>query len=427
MEIIKSSTYSITDCPLVPENLDLVFDFSTMFRKGIYDIIYHMTLPRVYKSLKGLAFVAVLVSNLNTSFAAAPVKGPTAPADDEAELTLDDPPPTKAPTLPSKSTSASVTSATSSKGALPADSVASSSVTTTAEASFKKGDYDAVTKLLWKNIETLDRRGLILLALAHEKKKDPANMLKVANILTSKNEKDFQGFYLTGSAHLMNKKTGEALEALKTTLELNPKYQPAYDRLAEMYEQKKNMYELRILFQDMVEKLGPKPEFLSKLCEINSVDFTEDQAIKYCTAAIAKDPKRADNHVHLGLTRLHAGDKEEAKKLLKSAADSHSKSEFAQFSYATLLDDQKDYLAASKYYGAAVAADPQAARSWIGYAKSSFEIQKFEQSLEAFKKACKLDRKNAVAFRKAVTLLKTSNDSTWVKPFETASESCSGY
>lgn len=297
----------------------------------------------------------------------------------------------------------------------------------TAEYALKKGDYNKVTTLLWKNIDTLDRKGLLLLALAHEKKKDPANMLKVANMLTSRDPKDFQGFYLTGAAQLLAKKNSEALEALKTALELSPKYQPAYERLAEMYEQKKNMYELRILYQDMVEKLGPKVEFLSKLCEINATDFTEDQAVSNCQAAIAKDPKRADNHVYLGLTRMLAGDKDEAKKVLKAAADAHSKSEFAQYTYANLLEEQKNYLEASKYYKAAVTADPKASRSWLGYAKSSFEIQKFEQSLEAYKRACKLDQKTAVAFRKATSVLRMSKETSWVKPFETASEGCSGY
>jgi tetratricopeptide (TPR) repeat protein len=355
-----------------------------------------MKVHAVYKSLFVLVFVVVLVSNSDTAYSADTAKSP---AQTPAQA-------------PGTATSAA-----------PAQDVL-----TAAEASFKKGDYDKVTDLLWKNVDTLDRKGLILLATAHEKKKEAANTLKVANILTSRNPKDFEGFYLTGLAHLMNKKNSEALEALKTALELNPKYQPAYERLAEMYEQKKNPYELRILYQDMVEKIGPKPAFLAKLCEINALDSQEDQAVKYCKEAITKDPKKAENHVYLGLTRAHSGDTEEAKKILKEAADSHSKSEFAQYTYANLLDESKDYLESAKYYKAGVAVDPQSARSWLGYAKATFEIHKFDQSLEAYKKACKLDQKTAVAFRRAANVLRASKEGgTWEKPFATASESCSGY
>jgi transcription-repair coupling factor (superfamily II helicase) len=58
-----------------------------------------------------------------------------------------------------------------------------------------------------------------------------------------------------------------------------------------MYEQKQNSYELRILYQDMIDKIGRMPQFLNKLCEINTIrDYQEDQALFYCKQAIAKDP-----------------------------------------------------------------------------------------------------------------------------------------
>ncbi|MBC7370911.1 MAG: hypothetical protein H7326_05055, partial [Bdellovibrionaceae bacterium] len=209
-----------------------------------------------YKSLIRLAFLAVLVSFQNTSLAANVTQGPD------------------------KSVAASFSNP---------------------EALFKKGDYTAVTELLWKNIDKLDRKAMILLAVAHEKKNEPANMLKVATMLTAKNAKDYEAHYLLGTAQFMNKKNSEALESLKTSLEINPKYQPAYEKLAQMYVEKKNTYELRIVYQDMMDKIGRKPEFLNKLCELNTViDYQEDQALLYCKDAISKDPKNADNYVYLG-------------------------------------------------------------------------------------------------------------------------------
>jgi tetratricopeptide (TPR) repeat protein len=344
-----------------------------------------MNTTQVYKSLIRLAFVAAFVSFQITVFAANTAKSPVAAPSPEVNILA------------------------------------------TAEADFKKGDYDKVTELLWKNIDKLNRKGLLLLAVAHEKKKEPVNMIKVANMLTSKDPKDFEGFYLVGSAQMMSKKNSEALESLKTALEINPKYQPAYEKLAQMYEEKKNNYELRILYQDMLDNIGRKAEFLTKLCEINTKDGQEDQALSSCKEAMAKDPKIPDNYVYLGIMQQQAGDIELAKKSLKTAADAHSKSEFAQYTYGNILEEQKNYLESSKYYLRGTQADPQSARSWLGYAKSSFELLKYEAALEAYKKACKLDQKNAVAFRKATTALKITKDKGWVGPFEKASESCSGY
>lgn len=355
-----------------------------------------MNKPLVYKSLIRLAFVITAVSFQSTTFAIDAK---------EAKDTAKSPAP-----------------------ATPAPVVSETNVLATAETAFKKGDYDKVTDLLWKNIDKLDRKSLLLLAVTHEKKKEPAQMIKVTNILTEKNPKDYEALYLSGSAYLMMpKKDSEALEALKACLEINPKYQPAYEKLAEMYEKKKNNYELRILYQDMLDNIGHKPEFLTKLCDINTKDNQEDQALATCKEAIQKDPKIAENHVNLGLTQLHAGDTDEAKKSLKLAADAHSKSEYAQYTYANLLEEQKSYLEASKYYQVGTVADAKSSRCWLGYAKSSFELHKYEQALDAYKKACKLDQKTAVNFRKATTALRNTKESTWTKQFEAASEACSGY
>jgi len=348
-----------------------------------------MNIPPVYRSLIGLAFVVATVSFQLTVFAQNTAKSPV-------------------PSTTSKTPEASLYS--------------------TADAHFKKGDFDKVTALLWQNIDKLDRKELLLLAYAHEKKKESNSILKVTNILTHKYPKDFEAHYLAGSAYLMMpKKDSDALEALKSSLEINPKYQPAYEKLAEMYEKKKNNYELRILYQDMLDNIGRKPEFLTRLCDINTRDSQEDQALAMCREAIQKDPKVASNYVNLGLTQFNAGDVDEAKKTLKSAADSHSKSELAQYTYADLLENQKNYLEASKYYQNGTVADPKSSRCWLGYGKSTFEIRKYEAALDAYKKACKLDQKTAVYFRKATTALRNTKEASWTKQYEAGSEACSGF
>lgn len=350
-----------------------------------------MKISLVYKTLIGLAFVVGAVSFQFKAFAADTAKSPA------------------------------TTRIATSTGV-------GKSLLEKAEAAFEKGDYQAVTEMLWKDIDKLQRKELLLLALAHEKKKEPHNVLKITNILTEKSTKDYEALYLSGSAYLMmNRKDSEALEALKASLEINPKYQPAYEKLAEMYRKKKNNYELRIIYQDMVDNIGRKAEFLTQLCDINTKDNQEDQALATCREAIQKDPKIAENHVNLGLTQLHAGETGEAKKSLKIAANSHSKSEIAQYTYADFLETQKNYIEAAKYYLAGTVADPKSSRCWLGYAKSSFELRKYSVALEAFKTACKLDQKTAVHFRKATTVLRNTKESSWMKQFETASESCSGY
>ena len=89
------------------------------------------------------------------------------------------------------------------------------------------------------------------------------------------------------------------------------------------------------------------------------------------------------------------------------------------------MEEQKNYVDALTYYKAGTAADEKSARSWIGVAVSSFELQKFEPAWLAFKTACKYDRKVAPLFRKAATQLNGSKNMDWSKKFADSAEGCS--
>ncbi|MDG0815000.1 tetratricopeptide repeat protein [Bdellovibrio svalbardensis] len=296
-----------------------------------------------------------------------------------------------------------------------------------ADLFYKKQDYEKTTLLLWKQIDKLDRPAIILLAKAHEQKKEPAEMIRALNILIGKDEKDFEAYSLLGNAYTLQKKNKDALDSYKKAIEINSKYEPAYLGIANLYEKRNppNLYELRILFQDMIDNLGPKPEFFQKLCEVNAQDDnTFEAAIETCKQATTKDPKTANAFVNLGNSLKIAGKEEEANATLKKAANDFPKSEFAQYTYGKVLEDQKNTVDAMKYYKAGTEADPTAARSWLGLATMSFEIKKFEVSLIAYKNACKYDRKYAVNFRKATTALRNSKYTEWVGKFEAGAEAC---
>ncbi|KHD88003.1 MAG: O-linked GlcNAc transferase [Bdellovibrio sp. ArHS] len=295
-----------------------------------------------------------------------------------------------------------------------------------AEELYKKEEYEKTTLLLWKHVDKIDRKGLVLLAKAHEKRKEPSEMLRALNVLIGKDEKDFEAYSLMGNAYVMNRKTKDAMESYKKAVELNPQYEPAYDGLIEIYGKREppNLYELRILYQDMVQNIGARPQYLRKLCEINTMDGTYEPAVQACNEAIRKDPKTADGYVYLGVSQKALGEDQAALNTLKKASKDFPSSELAQYQYGKLLEDQKNYVEAMNLYKAGTEADPKAARSWLGLATSSFEIRKFELALIAFKNACKFDKKNAVAFRKATTILRNQKNAQWIGKYEDASETC---
>ena len=293
---------------------------------------------------------------------------------------------------------------------------------------YDKGDFEKTTLLLWKQIDKINRAGFLLLSRAHEQRKEYSEMVRVLNILVAKNEKDFEALTQLGNAFSLQKKTKDALENYKKAIEVNPKFEAAYQGVANLYEKRTppNLYELRILYQDMIDNMGPKGTYLQKLCEINSRDdMAVEASIETCRKATVKDPHTADAFVNLGNSLKASGKNEEAIELLKKTANTFPKSEFAQYSFAKVLEGQKNSVEAMKYYKAGTDIDPKSARSWLGLANSSFEVKKYEVAFIGFKNACKYDRKNAVAFRKATTFLRNNKVSEWIGKYEAAAESCS--
>lgn len=295
-----------------------------------------------------------------------------------------------------------------------------------AEEFFNKKDYDKTTLLLWKHIDKIDRRGLVFLAKAHEKRSEPNEMIRALNIMIGKDSKDAEAYGMMGTAFLLLKKNKDAVENYKKAIELNNKFEPAYNGLITMYEKRNppNLYELRIIYQDMTEVFGILPRFQRKLCEIDTMDGNSETAIQLCKDAIQKDSSVPDPFVYLGVNYKAIGDDDLAARTLKKAAKNFPKSELAQYHYAKHLEDQKNYIEAMNFYKHATDADTSAARSWLGLATSSFEIKKYELALAAYKNACKHDKKNAVAFRRATTILRNQKNSQWLDKFEAASENC---
>lgn len=300
------------------------------------------------------------------------------------------------------------------------------SLSKTAQALFDKGEYDKVTNMLWKDVDKIDRADFILLARAHEKRNEPGDMARAMNLLIGKDAKDFEAHTYLGIAFLMQKKNKDAMESFKRAIELNSKFEPAYNGLIKMYETRNppNLYELRILYQDMIDNIGSRPQYLSKLCEINTQDGTYEIALANCREAIQKDPSVASNHVYLAVCLKATGEETNAIATLKKAAAKFTNAEVAQYEYAKVLEEQKNFIDAVKYYKAATDAGPTSARAWLGLASTSFEIRKFEVAIIAYKNACKFDRKNSAAFRKAATILRNNRNSEWSGKFESASEGC---
>lgn len=288
----------------------------------------------------------------------------------------------------------------------------------------EKKEFTKLTELMWKKIDTLKRAELILLAQTHFKLEEFTETIKACNLVLAQNEKDEEAYTLIGLSQLKRKKEREAMEALKKATEINPLFYPALEGMGEIYEKRNNFYELRIIYSDLVAKVGEKSEYLTRLCDINTKDGVNDQAIEYCNKAKIKSPNLADNYTNLGLVYKNMKELPRAKNLLKEAAIKFPNSDKALLNYASFLEEEKNYIDSFKFYSACTKANVQSEKCWLGFTTTSYHILKFSESHEGLKKLCNFNRKYSLVGRKAAAQARTAKQFDWSKKIDTLSEIC---
>ena len=305
--------------------------------------------------------------------------------------------------------------------AAPAGTVAATSV----EQLFEQQKFQEVVDRLSPEVGKLTDKQMKLLGRSQSALKNSSSAIKTFSLILSKNPKDAEAkMYLGIEYSLIGNKEREAMINLREALDLNPKLEAAYLAIENLYIKKNNKYELRTLYTDMIERLGEKPEYVTRLCELFSQSGIYDVAKTYCRRGIALQPKNAKNYVVLAQTMKEVGDVDAAKSLLKKTADKFNESVDAQMGYAQFLDEQKNFLEANSYYKRATLADPKYTKAWLGFSFSALELEKYQDSLDGFVEACKLDRRSSEQLRRAISSLRLLKLVAWQTKFEALNETC---
>lgn len=295
-----------------------------------------------------------------------------------------------------------------------------------AQSLYQSGQYQAAVDLLQPQIEKLGRDDLFLLAQAQSKLGQDTLALKTLQSIVSIEPKDYAAKYFIADLQLKSKKEREAINTLKEIIEVNPKYEAAYLLMAKIYEQKKNRYELRTIYVDMIDRLGEKSAYVAKVCELATLDGLYEMSAQYCRRGMKINPKEPQNYVYYGQTLQFTGKLDAAEDYLKKAADIFSTSETAQMAYAQFLDERKRYLQSTTYYERALNTRHTNNTAWLGLAQARFEIQKYDAALVAFKESCRFSRQTTNLLRKNVNILRQLKQNEWSQKYEQQSDNCTG-
>lgn len=254
-------------------------------------------------------------------------------------------------------------------------------------------DHQGVVALLSPYTSEVDVPALLLLAQAYHKLEQYAQEVQTLQQVLLKAPNSSNAHLNLGLAHMANKQNEKGIVALRKAIELEPKNKRAYEALLETFRGSKNNYESRMIVKDMIQRFGKKASYLSEMCRLNSEDGYIDEAIKACKKAIAKDPKNPANHTYLALTYQNKRELKMAESILIRASRRFKKSELVQFTTGDFFLDKKAYSTAARFFDRAVKADGKSVRSQLGRAEAHFAIEGFDQSLESYLQACRLDKR----------------------------------
>lgn len=294
-----------------------------------------------------------------------------------------------------------------------------------AQKQFNEKHYEASIRILTPIAELLPRSGLLLLARNYAATKETLDELRTLELCIAKNPNDYvvQTVYGNALVHTKNR-VEEGLVAFQEARKINPRYQPAYEALLRELEKKGERYEARNVVTDMMKVFGEKPQFFTQLCRLYALDGFHEKSVESCEQAIATDPKVPENHVYLGQALKERDEIDRAKSVLSRASLRFPASEPVQTAMGDLYMSKKDYARAYDFYKKSSAANPNAGRAWVGYANASFQLQKNQESLNAYVKACKVDRQETRDFRSAIGVLRVRRDLIWQSRFESGINEC---
>lgn len=288
-----------------------------------------------------------------------------------------------------------------------------------------KKDYEAVVSLLQPLLSDLDLNHSLLLAQAQSELGNHGSAIKTLEVIRSKRPKNPIVLTELGRQQINTEQHRQGLLTLKSVTEMYPKHRRAYEVIAEYYEARNNRYELRVLYGDMVARIGEDPDFIAQLCRLHSLDGLFENAEKFCRRGITLNPKEPLNYLYLANTLQLTQRPKTAERFYVQATQKFPKSAQAFLLFGEFLSEQKRPLEAVRAFSAASSIDPKAGRAWTGLALASFEIQNYDESLRAFREACRFIAETKARLRQLSNELRKINENEWASKFEQTADSCS--
>lgn len=200
----------------------------------------------------------------------------------------------------------------------------------------------------------------------------------------------------------------DAITLLAKMLETNNQNIDALYAISYAYRKYSNLYEAKSALQDIIkiERIRTKKlsainkKYLIDLCVLEVQDSNHNDADDTCKLVIRTLPEETTPLIYLAVSYREQEKYKDALDLLERSLKI-KKSEFALTCRAEIYHLQKKPIEAIKAFDDSIAIDVESARAHLGKAMIQYELEKYNEALEAFTQACQLDKSYAFQFRKA--------------------------
>lgn len=286
----------------------------------------------------------------------------------------------------------------------------------------ENGDQKSID-YLWKNSEKMDRPELLFLTKLLVKQRNYKDILKVSELALAKKPEDAEFLTFQGKAYLESfkdkKNLEKAQESLRAAIAANPKFEPAYLILDDYYDRQDQisrnlkkplrfLQSRRQLFEDLVSQRGEQPLYFAKLCEFDTIDGLNAQAIQNCKKASELDKNDVRSYLNLAQVYKQSGEDSLALTTLKSTLAAHKNSEEVLFAVGQFYENQKNHIEAYTHFKLCITD-----RCMRGLGSSAAQLKKWQESYDTFQKLCKKNRKWSGDVRKASQIAKELEAMDW--------------
>ena len=275
-------------------------------------------------------------------------------------------------------------------------------------------------------VKELSRQERHLLAQAYVQLNNIKQAIRVYENLVEGDVKDAPSYRQLAHLYKKENKVTQVIAYLKKAILANAKYEIAYKELADyiLEHKPKNLLEVRMIYEDMVEVFGLKIDYQQHICDLAVQEGQHKRAQIECDKALKLDAHNITVNLAMAYLKRDLQEFQESDKMFSALAQKFPEDSRVQRSCGEYFIERKLYSKALPCLEKASTLQPEQWKTLLLTAQAAWEIQNLAVSVSWFEKACALDPKTRFEIKKILQQMPATALIEWRQKFEALVTNC---